>query len=74
MIRVRAFLNKRNGSDAKERIVNLPADFVIWAVSSDASFLRGKLVWSNWDVDELKAMKKEIEGTAKFTFGLLGWP
>jgi hypothetical protein len=47
---------------------------VVWAVSSDARFLRGKLVWSNWDVDELKAMKKEIEGTAKFTFGLLGWP
>jgi len=67
-------LNNGNGSDANERTVNLPANFVVWAVSSDAKFLRGKLVWSNWDVDELKAMKKEIECTAKFTFGLLGWP
>jgi hypothetical protein len=74
MIRVRSLLNNGSGSDANERTVNLPADFVVWAVSSDAKFLRGKLVWSNWDVDELKAMKKEIEGTAKFTFGLLGWP
>jgi hypothetical protein len=74
MIRVRAFLNNGNGSDVNERTVNLPADFVVWAVSSDAKFLRAKVVWSNWDIDELKAMKKEVEGTVKFTFGLLGWP
>jgi hypothetical protein len=47
---------------------------VVWAVSPEANFLRGKLVWSNWDVDELKAMEKEIEGTDKFTLGLFGWP
>lgn len=29
-------------------------------------------MWAHWDVDELKAMKKEIEGTDKFTYGLLG--
>jgi hypothetical protein len=43
-------------------------------VSPEAKFLRGKLVWANWDVDELKGMKKEIEETDKFTLGLLGWP
>jgi hypothetical protein len=47
---------------------------VVWAVSPEAKFLKGKLVWSNWDVDEMKAMEKEIEETNKFTFGLLGWP
>jgi hypothetical protein len=62
------------GKSANKRIVNLPADFVVWAVSPEAKFLKGKLVWSNWDVDELKAMEEEIEETDKFTFGLLGWP
>jgi len=62
------------GCGADRVIVALPADFAVWAVSDEAKFLRGKLVWSNWDVDELKAMKEEIEGTPKFTFGLLGWP
>jgi hypothetical protein len=47
---------------------------VVWAVSPEAKFLRGKLVWSNWDVDELKAMQKEIQGEDKSMFGLLGWP
>jgi len=25
-------------------------------------------------VEELKEMSKEVEGSDKFTFGLLGWP
>jgi hypothetical protein len=47
---------------------------LVWAVSPEARFLRGKMVWANWDVEELKAMEKELVGTEKFTFGLLGWP
>lgn len=54
--------------------IALPADFVNWAVSDEAKFLKGKLVWAHWDVEELIAMKGEIEGTDKFTLGLLGWP
>ena len=45
---------------------------MVWAVSPEAKFLKGKLLWSNWDVDELKAMRKEIEEADKFTFDLLG--
>lgn len=52
----------------------LPANFAVWAASPEAKFLHGKFVWANWDVEELKAMAKEIEGTSKFTLGLLGWP
>lgn len=55
-------------------LVRLPTDFAVWAVSPEAHFLNGKFVWAHWDVDNLKAMSKEIEGTDKFTFGLLGWP
>lgn len=47
---------------------------MVWAVSDEAKFLGGKLVWAHWDVDELIARKAEFEGTPKFTIGLLGWP
>ncbi|PMD51005.1 NAD(P)-binding protein [Hyaloscypha bicolor E] len=52
--------------------VSLPGDSVVWAVSSEAKFLNGKFFWAHWDVDELKAMSREIEDTNKLTFGLLG--
>ena len=54
--------------------VELPASFIVWVSSPEARFLNGKFVWSHWDVEELKAMAKEIESTDKFTLGLLGWP
>lgn len=36
-------------------VVALPADFSVWAASPEASWLHGRFVWANWDVDELKA-------------------
>jgi NADP-dependent 3-hydroxy acid dehydrogenase YdfG len=53
---------------------NLPASFMVWAASKEAKFLNGKFAWANWDVDELKAAAGAIEGSDKFTTGLLGWP
>jgi hypothetical protein len=34
------------------------------------------MVWSNWDVNELKAMADKIsaEGSPNLTHGLIGWP
>jgi hypothetical protein len=52
-------------------VVDLPAHFMVWAASDEARFLNGKSVWANWDVDELKAGKDSIEGSEKFTLGLL---
>jgi NAD(P)-dependent dehydrogenase (short-subunit alcohol dehydrogenase family) len=43
--------------------VDLSGHFCLWLVSSEADFLRGKFVWVNWDVDELKARKEEILST-----------
>jgi NAD(P)-dependent dehydrogenase (short-subunit alcohol dehydrogenase family) len=43
--------------------VDLPGHFCLWLVSSEANFLRGKFVWVNWDVDELRARKEEILST-----------
>ncbi|EXJ62051.1 hypothetical protein A1O7_02484 [Cladophialophora yegresii CBS 114405] len=38
----------------------LAGDFVVWCASQEAAFLANRLVWVNWDVDELVARKEEI--------------
>jgi hypothetical protein len=45
----------------------------VWLASEEAKFLKGKFVWVNWDVDELKANAKEIESTNLLTLGLQGY-
>jgi hypothetical protein len=51
--------------------VNLPAGFAVWLCSPEADFLRGKFLWSNWDVEELKAKKEVIENDqSQLTIGL----
>jgi hypothetical protein len=48
---------------------------MVWAVSSDAAYLRGKHIWSNWDVDELKAKKEKITSDPGYlNLGMNGWP
>ncbi|KAF9031108.1 NAD(P)-binding protein [Hymenopellis radicata] len=41
--------------------ISLPASFNVWLASPEARFLKGKFLWCNWDVDELKAQAKEID-------------
>ncbi|KAI9854447.1 MAG: hypothetical protein M1813_001241 [Trichoglossum hirsutum] len=53
--------------------VELSASFIVWASSPEAEFLKGKLVWTNWDVDELKAKAEEIKDSSMFTMNLDGW-
>jgi NAD(P)-dependent dehydrogenase (short-subunit alcohol dehydrogenase family) len=60
--------------DADFDIVSLPASFNVWLASPEARFLKGKFLWCNWDVDELKARAKEIEAGTQFNIGLVGWP
>lgn len=55
-------------------LVSLPASFGVWLASPEAKFLKSKFLWSNWDVDELKARSKEIEAGQQFNIGLVGWP
>ncbi|CAN9325051.1 unnamed protein product [Alternaria alternata] len=54
--------------------IELPASFAVWIVSPEAEFLKGKFVWSNWDVEELKAKKEQLKSSQDLTLGLLGWP
>jgi hypothetical protein len=56
------------------RVVELPGNFMVWLSSPEGAFLKGRLVWSNWDVDELMAKKEEITSNPSLlTLGLLGW-
>lgn len=61
-------------------LVSLPADFLVWAASSEANFLRGKIVFAAWDVDELKARRQQIAGSperpgsGELHVGFVGFP
>ncbi|KAI4258277.1 MAG: hypothetical protein L6R42_005194, partial [Xanthoria sp. 1 TBL-2021] len=54
--------------------VQLPAHFLVWMASHEAEFLGGRTVWSNWDVEELKARAEEIRKGPLMTAGIYGWP
>ncbi len=48
---------------------------MVWAVSEEAAFLRGRLIWCNWDVDELKAKQEKIASDPSYMkLGMMGWP
>lgn len=52
---------------------DLAGHFVAWLASPEAEFLRGKYLWVNWDVDELKARKEELSAPIRLITGLVGW-
>lgn len=58
--------------------VSLPSDFLVWLASPEAEFLKNKIVFACWDVDELKARKNEIvggpPGTGELWLGYQGFP
>lgn len=54
--------------------MELPAHFQVWLASPEADFLKGKFVWANWDVDELKAHADEIKSTKLLRVLLNGVP
>ncbi|KAF9982670.1 hypothetical protein BGZ79_005914, partial [Entomortierella chlamydospora] len=47
--------------------LDLAGYFMVWAASAEAAFLKGKLIWSNWDVEELKERREELESSQKLT-------
>ncbi|KAK9415769.1 putative oxidoreductase [Seiridium unicorne] len=70
-------MNKESGGVAavgSADDVSLPAGFNVWLASPEARFLKGKFLWVNWDVDELKARAKEIQNSAQLEIQLVGWP
>lgn len=60
--------------DASGSIADLPASFCVWLASGASDFLKGRLVWANWDVNEMKAKAQEIVRKDLLTMRLSGWP
>lgn len=55
--------------------IQLAAHFTLWVTSEEARFGRGRFLWCNWDVDELKAKVAEIEANEDlFRTTIGGWP
>lgn len=54
--------------------MDLSANFLVWLSQPKTKFLSGKMVWANWDVEELEARQDEIKGGSMMTVGLEGWP
>ncbi|KAF9697901.1 hypothetical protein EKO04_003969 [Ascochyta lentis] len=50
-------LQERNDS-----AVELPAHFLVWLSQPKTRCLNGKMIWANWDVDELEAKAGDIQG------------
>lgn len=55
-------------------LVELPANFMVWLTSPEASFLNGRYVYANWDVNELRARAEDIQSGILLTPGINGWP
>ena len=67
------FISWKGDADVVVLSVHLAGDFTVWVASPEAAFLNGKFLWCNWDVDELKENRQEIEGTSLLTTNLEGW-
>jgi short-subunit dehydrogenase len=53
----------------------LSGGFAVWLASKEASFLKGRYVWANWDVPELVQRKGEFESDPELLkMGLKGNP
>ncbi|KAK4543169.1 hypothetical protein LTR36_005718 [Oleoguttula mirabilis] len=52
--------------------ISLPADFAVWLASPEATFLKGKYVSANWDVDGLKAKAANIAQSADLLVNVVG--
>ncbi|KAH6615113.1 hypothetical protein C7974DRAFT_59461 [Boeremia exigua] len=45
---------------------SLPGGLAVWLASPAAAFLKGRFILSNWDVDELTALKGKFEADPEF--------
>lgn len=50
---------------------DLPAYFSLWLAGPETTFLHGRFVWANWDVDELIALKGRLDDERFLTIGLI---
>ncbi|KAK2747953.1 hypothetical protein FQN57_001544 [Myotisia sp. PD_48] len=61
------------GDVVNEDSAELPAYFCLWLLNPQADFLKGRMVWTNWDVAEMVDRREEIVRRNLLTTGLRGW-
>jgi hypothetical protein len=55
--------------------VSLFGHFAVWLSSKEAEWIKSKMIWCNWDVDEVLAKKEQIlKDPAYLNIGMNGWP
>ncbi|KAF9766027.1 hypothetical protein IL306_001605 [Fusarium sp. DS 682] len=66
-------MQKKSGDIATVDNIRLPASYCVWlAASKEADCLKGRFLWTNWDVTELLQRKGEIEKQNLLVHGLAG--
>lgn len=69
--RAMGILDESKSGDTDD--VQLPGQFAVWLASKEATFLKGRFVWANWDVQELVEIKGRIESNPELLkVGLIG--
>ncbi|MCJ1439508.1 hypothetical protein MMC27_008902 [Xylographa pallens] len=66
----------KSGAASEDELdkAELPGGFCVWLASPEAVFLRNKVIWTNWDVEEMMAKKDEISKDSEFlTLGCIGY-
>ena len=58
----------------KPNDVKLAAAFAVWLASPEANWTGGKLLWANWDIEELVAWREKIVNGNELSMTLKGWP
>ncbi|KIW33126.1 uncharacterized protein PV07_04617 [Cladophialophora immunda] len=66
-------MNAKNAGVPEEDI-NLPAHLAVWLTSPEGNFLRGRMIWSSWDVEEMMDRKQEILDGDLLRMTLRGYP
>ena len=54
--------------------MSLPASYAVWLASPRAAWTNGRMLWAQWDVEELEAKKDQIAEDNLFVMGLQGFP
>lgn len=67
-------MNTKSGMPLSKEDISLPSSFAVWLAAPGNEFVKGRFLWAHWDVDELKAMAKEIQDKEELFIGLTGWP
>ncbi|GAD92416.1 hypothetical protein FG04599.1 [Paecilomyces variotii No. 5] len=66
-------MQAKAGDIAAPDDIGLAGSFSVWlAASKDADAFRGRFLWSNWDVDELKEKQNEVVSQNLLIHGLIG--